>query len=454
MTTKLQSHLSPGTCPGAKSPYIFLSQSLLFQNPDEYDWWHRAAPVLAQMLSNADYNVDKQYQYLTFLAHHVIPALGPSPESPRYNLYRGVFDLEFSQNFQQSGCIIRLAFIPASYLASVPGKDPFNRLSAPELLAKFAKVDGIEMDLRLYQQLAGDLALTKQEEGRLSRKSPLPPIFNTQTGIALDLRKEGKMTVKLYTFLMGKSMATATPVSTLALDAIKKIDRGTNLFQAGLQPIEAFLDASEGTPDQMAFACPTSLNPRGMIQVGTDLVDISRTRFKLYLHECMLNVDRLAELWTLGGRLRERECPGIERGLEVLRQLWDILQIHEGYHFPIAYATNAADSSITEQNGNIPTAAGQPKFLILNYEIHPSDPCPVPKVYFPLFGMTENTVIDAMVAFFERIGWTDHASISADMDSLLSPALDLDQATDVQFWLSFSYSAKTGPYTTVYYRGL
>ncbi|RAH64220.1 aromatic prenyltransferase, partial [Aspergillus aculeatinus CBS 121060] len=421
-------------------PYISLSQSLLFHTQDEHDWWHRAAPVLARMLHNADYEIHKQYQYLAFFAQHVVPALGPSPANPRPNLYRGVFNLEFSQNFQESGCIIRLAFLPLNYLAGVPGKDPFNRLSTPEVLARYAQVDGIDLDLQLYQQLVSDLTLNKKEEDHLlSTKSPLPPVFRTQSGIALDLRKEGKMTVKLYTFVVGKSMATATPASTLALDAVRKVDQGAaSRFDAGMQPIQAFLDEEQGTPDAMIPASPTSFHPRGMIQFGCDLVDLARTRFKFYIHDYIVNTDRLAELWTLGGRLRERDCPGIEKGLKILHELWSILQVREGYHLPFACAPKAGER-------------GSVQFLIVNYEIHPGDPWPVPKVYFPLFGMTEDAVIDAVVAFFERLGWAQQARVYRENMVACFPTRDLEKTTDIQVWLSFSYSPKKGPYTTVYY---
>ncbi|RAL08527.1 putative dimethylallyl tryptophan synthase [Aspergillus homomorphus CBS 101889] len=422
------------------SPYTSLSHALLFQNQDEHDWWHRAGPVLGQMLLNADYDVHKQYQYLAFFAHHVVPALGPAPDNPRPNLYRGVFNLEFSQNFQQAGCIIRLAFLPVSYLAGVPGRDSFNRLLAPEVLARFAQLDGIELDLQVYQQLVSELALTRQEEDRLASEGPLPPIFKTQNGIALDLRKDGKMTVKLYTFLLGKSLATATPVSTLAFNAIRRLDQGAKRFEAGLQPIQAFLDSKQGTLDEMLPAFPTAFHPRGMIQIGCDLVDISRTRFKIYLHDYIVDSNRLAELWTLDGRLKEAHCPGLDKGLEILRELWSILQVREGYHLPFACEPSKPQFYYDQQ------------FLIVNYEIHPGDPWPRPKAYFPLFGMSENAVVDAVVAFFEGLGWTQHAGMYREHVISCFPKCDLENTTDVQFWLSFSYSPKTGPYTTVYYR--
>ncbi|PYI24367.1 aromatic prenyltransferase [Aspergillus violaceofuscus CBS 115571] len=439
--------------PTALSPYHTLSQCLLFQNQDEHDWWHRAAPVLTQMLQNANYEVHKQYQYLAFFAQHVVPALGPSPTNPRPNQYRGVFNLEFSQNFQESGCIIRLAFQPTSYLAGIPGKDLFNRLATPEVLARYAQIDGIDLGLSLYQQLVSDLILTKQEEDRLlSTESPLPPVFKTQSGIALDLRKEGKMTVKLYTFVVGKSMATDTPASTLSLEAVRKVDQGaTRRFEAGLQSIQAFLDEGQGTPDAMIPASPTSFHPRGMIQFGCDLVDIARTRFKFYIHDYIVNPDRLAELWTLGGRLREDDCPGIERGLEILRELWSILEIREGYHLPFACAPKTAAA---ETSSSKPQFYYDQQFIIVNYEIHPGNPWPVPKVYFPLFGMTETAVIAAVGAFFERLGWAQQARMYRENMAACFPTRDLEKTTDIQVWLSFSYSPKKGPYTTVYYRSL
>ncbi|OJJ95937.1 hypothetical protein ASPACDRAFT_47294 [Aspergillus aculeatus ATCC 16872] len=460
--------MAQGNLPFAPSPYISLSQSLLFQNQEEDDWWHRAAPVLARMLQNADYEIAKQYQYLAFFAQHVVPALGPSPANPRPNLYRGVFNLEFSQNFQESGCIIRLAFLPVNYLAGVPGKDPFNRLSTPEVLARYAQIDGIDLDLRLYQQLVSDLTLnTREEDHLLSTESPLPPVFKTQSGIALDLRKEGKMTVKLYTFVVGKSMATATPASTLALNAVRKVDQGAaSRFDAGMRPIQAFLDEKQGTPDAMIPTSPTSFHPRGMIQFGCDLVDLARTRFKFYIHDYIVNTDRLAELWTLGGRLRERDCPGIEKGLEILHELWSILQVREGYHLPFACAPRAGEreSVVTHDPASLTAAStsttSKPQFyydqqfLIVNYEIHPGDPWPVPKVYFPLFGMTEDAVIDAVVAFFERLGWAQQARVYRESMVACFQTRDLEKTTDIQVWLSFSYSPKKGPYTTVYYRSL
>ncbi|KAL3472345.1 putative dimethylallyl tryptophan synthase [Aspergillus californicus] len=434
--------------------------SLVFEDQDQYDWWHRGGPVLAKLMRHADYNVHKQYEYLVLFAYLVVPFLGPSPENGRRNLYPPLVDLEFSQNFQQNGCITRIAFQPAKSITSLSERDPLKRLATYEVLVRLFQMDGVELDLTLYHHCMSSLSLTSTEERYLlqqNSREPLPPVFRTQSCIALNLQKNGNARVKFYSFLLGKALVSQAAASDLAFGSIRTLHHGNALFGSALRHVEDYLRGQyTGGITGVAPASPSSFHPTGVVQMACDLVPVERSRFKVYLQECLVKFERVVDIWTLGGRLPL--TPESNSALEILRTVWSLLKIREGYHFPAEMAARSGADTRRGSNGQ----AGSPshldqtffdgQFLMFNYEFQPGDPCPRPQIYFPLSAMSYTAVTDAVVALFVKLGWTEHANAYRGNVAEYYPSAGLDETSGLQYWLSFSFSAITGPYTSIYYR--
>ncbi|PLB52029.1 putative dimethylallyl tryptophan synthase [Aspergillus steynii IBT 23096] len=409
------------TSVASSSVYDALVKFLIFPNLDQSEWWEAAASMLARMLSAAHYNFHQQFQYLYLFATHVIPMLGPFPKS-RPGLYDcllgGLGSLEFSQNLAQSQSLVRIAFEPTSHEAST-GEDPCNRGMIDQALRRLKRVSP-SLDLQLYHRLIVDLTLSDDDERALIDANELAGRpARTQSLVALDL-KDGDIAVKLYLYPELKSAATGTPILQLIGDSMRKVDPG-DLFSAGLAEVEDFLRRAPSTLQAYFLSC--------------DLVSPAVTRFKLYLADLQVGFDRITDIWTLGGKLQGEET---ERGLQMVQDLWEALEIPPGTRAPPDRPTRPGDP---------PTRLP----LLANLELKPRDPWPKLKIYFPLTGLNDEMVATALSSVFRRWGWEDHASTYVENVASYKPDLDLSQSSDFQAWLSFSYSIKTGPYTTMYY---
>ncbi|GFF82405.1 dimethylallyl tryptophan synthase, putative [Aspergillus udagawae] len=406
MTTHPQNHDLPMGSAMKAAPFEALDLVFHFEDQAQRQWWKQAGPVLGQHLLLANYDINKQYQYLCFFGHHIIPILGPGPGSG-YDYH----PLEISQNFQRSGSTIRLGFQPRAYSSCVSPQDPFGELSTEEAMARLGQVTGVELDLQPYHLLASQLNLTKKEEKEMLQPTcynSLSPSFKTQGLLAVELPRTGNITLKGYWFLSAKSMVTKTPISELSFQAFRNIDAGKDLLIPALRPIEEYFAEMKMKP-----ANPATPQTTEFATVACDHVDMSRTRFKLYLYECLWKYDRLADIYTLGGRLKN--APGIAEGLELLREIWSILQIPEGYHFASLQNSLLRKSTNAESCGEASKSASEEReffddqALIFNFEIRPGERWPQPKVYFPLAYLTDSKAADAVVALFEKLGWKEEA---------------------------------------------
>ncbi|KAF9892727.1 hypothetical protein FE257_001129 [Aspergillus nanangensis] len=390
-----------------QTPFEVLSLSLRFENQEQQDWWQLTAPVLGQLMLHANYEVHQQYQYLVLFAHEIIPLLGPFPKNCRSTAQRALDPLEFCRNFQQAGNNIRLMFLPQSYHHHLNRQDPFGRSLTRAVLAKLGQVSGIELDLQVYYQLASLLTLTKTEEEKILQSTGwdnLSHPFNVQNAVGMLLAKTGKVMLKIDWFLPVKSMATGTPAVKLAFDAFRKLDQGDHLILPALRPMEDYFRTIEMQPSS-----PSSPQTMECVAMSCHLGGKASSRLKVYFKDSLLKFDRVADVWTLGGRLNH--CPGIMEGLEILRSLWTILEIQEGYHYPAAQKSDM----MSRNPGSGSTSSTDPQFfdgqgLGYNFEIRPGHPWPQPKIYFAPPCLTDSKTVDAMVMFFKTLGWEEEAS--------------------------------------------
>ncbi|KAH8435111.1 uncharacterized protein LDX57_012740 [Aspergillus melleus] len=354
-------------------PFRILSKHLLFPNFDEHEWWHKSGPMLARMLSAANYDVHQQYKYLLLYALHVVPMIGPFPCPDRPQLYRspftGIGALELSNNFTRSKTTVRMGMEPISYQATT-GPDFFNRVKSGEMLSRL-KQAGVNVDLTLYHQLIHRLTLSDEEVGAfLNGNDTMKLPFKSQTVVALDFGEKDAV-VKLYLLPMLKSQATGVPCSELIFSAVKSVDTD-GLFQDSLAVLEDYCVKLPPSAS-VYWTCFDLLNPKA-------------SRFKVYLLDTQVDFQRVTDLWMLGGRLTS---PEDAKGLELLRELWEALNI----------------SGVVRQSAADP---GQPDktresmYLSANYELQPSRSLQQPKIYLRLARMNDMSIAKAISSFIEK----------------------------------------------------
>ncbi|PYH78664.1 aromatic prenyltransferase [Aspergillus uvarum CBS 121591] len=422
-TPKPQEGAGPGPTKAgpATTPYHTLSRAIPFATLDQHRYWHAVAPMLGEMLTRGDYSLHQQYGYLSLFAQVIVPRLGPFPS--QQNIYKcllgGTGSVELSQNVQRRGLTARVAFEPTSYIAST-GADPFNRQAVHATLAELRTLGAAQVDLELHHQLHHQLTLSDRDEQGMTAAQIADTVWRTQTLLALDLSPCGTITVKEYFYPGLKAQRTGCSVADLCFRAIRSVDP-EGRFAAAAQAIARHMQTQPRT-DLYFLSC--------------DLVDPATTRFKLYLMELDMRWAKVEEHWTLGGALAGDA--DVARGLAMLRELWRDFGILEGQR----------------AEPERPSLPGDPDTIvpfILNYELHPDRPLPVPKFYFPLVGISDLKVAAVLEAFFQRWEMPEQAAVYRENLQAYYPTADLAKATDHQAWMSFSYSQKKGPYLTMYY---
>ncbi|PLN86481.1 cyclo-L-Trp-L-Trp prenyltransferase [Aspergillus taichungensis] len=404
-------------------PYHSLSKCLIFPNLDQDRWWHQTAPILGEMLFRAEYGIHQQFQYLCQFGLHIIPMLGPFPDHRHpelcFSLSGGAGPLEFSQNFTKNGATIRLGVEPRCYKSVYSGATRFKHSTASKSF-EILKNLGKNIDLQIYHTLAPKLTLTDSDQALLPTSDPTlrSPIAG-QVMFGIDF-KDGDISVKLYLMPPLKAAVSGTTAAQLLLTELAMWDaRGA--FQGPLVAMQDFLTTAPDPPKVICFGC--------------DLVQPEKTRLKIYLQEQNVTFQNARRVWTLGGRLDSEETL---TGLAMVQELWKALGVPEG-----------------TRSSTHPPMPGDPPFqsgILFNFEINQMDPLPAPKIYIPINGVNDMVVADAVVEFFRRRGWARHAESYVDNLASYIPGLDLHKTTDLQGVLTFSYSERTGPYLTMYYR--
>nr|AGC83577.1 prenyltransferase [Aspergillus versicolor] len=412
----------PQEPPARSSPAQALSSYHHFPTSDQERWYQETGSLCSRFLEAGQYGLHQQYQFMFFFMHHLIPALGPYPQKWRSTISRSGLPIEFSLNFQKgSHRLLRIGFEPVNFLSG-SSQDPFNRIPIADLLAQLARLQLRGFDTQCFQQLLTRFQLSLDEVRQLP---PDDQPLKSQGAFGFDFNPDGAILVKGYVFPYLKAKAAGVPVATLIAESVRAIDADRNQFMHAFSLINDYMQESTGYNEYTFLSC--------------DLVEMSRQRVKIYGAHTEVTWAKIAEMWTLGGRLIEE--PEIMEGLARLKQIWSLLQIGEGSR-AFKGGFDYGKASATDQ---IPSP------IIWNYEISPGSSFPVPKFYLPVHGENDLRVARSLAQFWDSLGWSEHACAYPDMLQQLYPDLDVSRTSRLQSWISYSYTAKKGVYMSVYF---
>nr|E0Y3X1.1 RecName: Full=Deoxybrevianamide E synthase notF; AltName: Full=Reverse prenyltransferase notF [Aspergillus sp. MF297-2]ADM34132.1 reverse prenyltransferase [Aspergillus sp. MF297-2]ADM34139.1 aromatic prenyl-transferase [Aspergillus sp. MF297-2] len=413
--------------PSSPSPAQALASYHHFPTNDQERWWEETGSLFSRFLEAGQYGLPQQYQFMFFFMHHLIPALGPYPQKWRSTISRSGLPIEFSLNFQKgSHRLLRIGFEPVSFLSG-SSQDPFNRIPITDLLNRLSKLQLSNFDTPFFQHLLSKFQLSLSEVRQLQKQGSGPDAhpLKSQAAFGFDFNPDGAILVKGYVFPYLKAKAADVPVGTLIAEAVRTIDVERNQFTHAFGLINDYMQESTGYNEYTFLSC--------------DFVETSEQRLKIYGAHTEVTWAKIAEMWTLGGRLIEE--PEIIAGLARLKQIWSLLQIGEGSR-AFKGGFDYDKSSATDQIASP---------IIWNYEIHPGSRFPVPKFYLPVHGENDLHVARALAQFWDSLGWPEHACAYPDTLQQLYPDQDISQTTRLQSWISYSYTAKRGVYMSVYY---
>lgn len=366
--------------------YKTLNDFVAFHDHDQKLWWHSTAPMFAEMLKVAGYDIHSRYYALGFYQKFVIPFLGvyPTKTNDRWLSILTRYGTPFELSLNCTNNVVRYTFEPINAATGSP-KDPFNTHAIWDALDTMVPLQrGI--DLEFFTHLKNDLTVNDQDTSYLLEKKLVEGQIRTQNKLALDLKGQ-EFVLKVYIYPALKSLATGRSIKDLMFDSVGRLSHQYPGLAPPLQTLKEYV-SSHG-PE-------STVSPR---LISCDLCDPQKSRIKLYLLQLNVSLESMVDLWTLGGRRTDAETLA---GLEMIRELWDLLKLPSGIlPYPEPYL----------QLGEIPN---EQLPLMANFTLHHNDPMPQPQVYFTTFGMNDGRVVDGLVTFFERHGYTHMAQTYKD----------------------------------------
>ncbi|PLB55896.1 aromatic prenyl-transferase [Aspergillus steynii IBT 23096] len=391
-------------------------------------WWEDCGPLFGRFLQAGKYTLRQQFQYLLFLRNHLIPALGPHPQKWRSTITRSGLPIEYSINFQTDGQpTLRIGFEPVGILSGTAG-DRYNQLAPADLASVLGKLPLLaNFDARLYHHFTNDFALSRADEASLRQQDVTPEKGHvvSQAAFGFDLKGD-RVAIKGYVFCGRKALATHTPVGEFIASSVAPITPLTGSC-AAFALVHDYMTDTSGY-NEFTF-------------LSWDCVERTQSRLKLYGVHNEVTPRKLAEMWTLGGRLEG--IPEIMQGLQLALQLWAALGLDEADD--CAY-TGRFDDGVTSGECEVSSP------ILWNFEFNPGQRYPLPKAYFPIHGrQSDRHVAGALEAFFGKLAWKELAGGYTKMVEGLYPDRDISQTSRLQSWLSFAYTEKSGPYMSVYY---
>lgn len=361
--------------------YQTMSAFLDFPDGEQELWWHSVAPMFAELLQMAGYDVHAQYSILGTWKTVVIPFLGVYPINGRDRwlsiLTRYGTPFELSLNCSQK--LVRYTFEPINGNTGTAA-DPFNTHAIWDSLSKLMPIQ-TGIDLECLRHFKADLTVNNEDSAYLLKRDMVQAHIRTQNKLALDLTNDG-FVLKVYIYPALKALATGRSIDDLMFESIRRLQGGCSEVTRPLDALESYLRSRgpESTASPRLLSC--------------DLIQPLKSRVKIYVLERMVSLPALKDIWTMGGR---RQDPSTLAGLRLMTELWDLIQLPTGLlSYPDGYL----------QLGNKPN---EQLPLMANYTLRQGEDLPEPQVYFTTFGMNDQRVMDGLTTFFERQGWTDMA---------------------------------------------
>ncbi|KAL3449107.1 aromatic prenyltransferase [Aspergillus insuetus] len=420
----IQASTPPHQDPASQQPWEFLSKVLCFSNPDHQLWWDALAPVFGSSMEITGYSIAAQYQHLLKVHAAIIPSLGPFPNNASRNITWpsafGPGPLEASVNYQQNNTtLFRFTVEPTGPFAGTDA-DPLNDLAAGQLLQHLSHLQP-GLDLSAFGALHPLLGIDGHE-GRRHWDAIRALPNRSHTVVALDLQRDSSSSynVKIYLPPLLRATMLGSEVISVMFDGLREY-RATTGSAVDFSLVEEFM-----------------LENRAQIMtdksyVSFDCKDPRRSRMKIYTEAIVTSLPELHRFWTLGGRLQDNagSGPQTEKGFELVSMVWEAL-----FRVPLPDGRRRESMHIQ-----------------VNWELSPKQPAGaiVPKIYFTVIEDYDRDISEVVVRLFKDLGWMDHIETHKRIEQEAYPVCySNSKSTSCYMWIALAYTAKSGPYVTVY----
>ncbi|KAH9908162.1 aromatic prenyltransferase [Xylariomycetidae sp. FL2044] len=344
-------------------------------------WNKHVGGALEVLLANAGYSMEARRRSLDFFNNLIAPNLGlfkgpnPNANDKNPNSWQSFMTddgtpVELGWDWgttDKSQPTIRYSMEPIGLQAGSP-VDPVNSLAGAALL-KQLKQTLPEINLERFDYFTKYFNFEEQHSSH--------DVQDHQSSVfyGFDITETDPMG-KVYFFPQRR----ARQYGQSTLEAVAQGIKGTpGATDENLQALSMFLD----------FTGDTSTNRRLECEIlAIDLIHPSESRFKIYFRSRETTFRSVADIMTLGGRIR---TPTMETGLSHLRSLW---------------------TSVFEVNalGTLAENTHRTAGMMYNVEFRLGDERPVAKVYLPVrhYSSSDKAVMQGLGDYFESVQRARH----------------------------------------------
>ncbi|RDW59971.1 aromatic prenyltransferase [Coleophoma cylindrospora] len=407
------------------TPWDSIGSIVGFGSDDQEFWWKHLAPVLGRFMIKAHYNADQQNFYLRWFHSLILPALGPRPQAGKERTWRAQLTpnaspFQPSWNLQNSKSTVRFTTEPIGATAGTR-EDAFNQVAAFELMRKL-KLAFPKMEDSWFYHCAKQLYVTKDVVDMILAVKGVPKAKPPTCFLAFDLVGQ-EVETKAYFFPHMRAYLMGVTQGELVINTVKGLNGSSIDFNPSLAIFEEYL--ASGGP----------VNLKNVEMLAIDCIDPTKARVKIYVHSFNNSYNKIKNIYTMGGLLKDKATTD---SLEPLKDLWRLL-----FDMP---ETGFEDTEV-------PNIMHPRSCFVFGFEFKSGEPLPVTKIYFPTwhYARTDEQISNALSGFFAKQQWNQMAdSYVKDVQEIFLEN-DLANSPGTHQYLSFSAKAKSGLYVTMYY---
>ena len=273
-------------------------------------WWREMGQTVANLMNQADYDLDSLVRNLIFVRNNVVGWMGPKPPHDwKSYICDDHSPVEYSWSWNGSWKSrgdkpkIRLVFEPNGP-DSGSSSDPLNLYMVNEFMKEVQHVTNV--DFEIHDHFVKMLTCSLPHQTATMRGRVLPALHRSSMVVGIEFEDEGATpTIKTYYMPLAKALETNQTQAKVVFDAIQSFNR-THRHQ--YLAFDELLKYISNDPLGSKAECEI---------VAIDCVETSKSRVKLYLRSQDTSWTGICQLMTLNGTL-----PVSSQALERMREMW------------------------------------------------------------------------------------------------------------------------------------
>ncbi|KID93745.1 Aromatic prenyltransferase, DMATS type, partial [Metarhizium majus ARSEF 297] len=334
--------------------------------------------TLGMIMQQAGYNIHRQFHYLLFYYHHIVPLLGKKPTRDGWpNGWESFMTddhtpIELSWSWSKDGSAPTVRFLVEPIAPNAGScENPLNQNTMTMAIRNMASLfSSADLDLGWYEILSQTLTVQRNSLPQCLEHSKE---HHWQTFVAFDLNKNGVL-LKAY-FLPGIKAEVGTSRWFLVKQALGKIASSPQMDMA----ISRLAKLTELRPEDRRLEVEI---------IGIDCIKPEKSTLKIYLRSRLTTFDDVQRILTLGETLKDDDTM---KAIQEVQTVWSIL-----------FGVDAKDAPF------VPLAhvSSRTSGILYYFELNQTSDIPYPKVqcYLPVrhYGQNDLQISEKLESFLAK----------------------------------------------------